>query len=86
MSLVASTGEAVIVEENGEPVAVVVSPADYQRFQQQERERLWAVVDAVGKRNADLDPDEVLRDVTEVVEAVRQELYEERKLTGERRR
>ena len=38
-------------------------------------ERAWLTVDAVRNRNAEHDPDDVLRDVTEVVESVRQERY-----------
>ena len=40
------------------------------------RERFWRAVERVGERNADKDPDDVLRDVTEAVEEVRQEMYE----------
>ncbi len=40
------------------------------------RERFWRAIERIGARNADKDPDEVLRDVTEVVEEVRQERYE----------
>ena len=39
-------------------------------------ERFWTAVEEIGERNADKDPDEVLRVVTEVVEEVRQERYE----------
>jgi hypothetical protein len=40
------------------------------------RERFWQAVERIGRRNADKDPDEILRDVTEVVEEVRRERYE----------
>lgn len=40
------------------------------------RERFWNVVQEIRERNADKDPDEVLREVTEVVEEVCQEHYE----------
>ncbi len=40
------------------------------------RERFWRAIERIGERNADKDPDEVLRDVTELVEEVRQERYE----------
>ena len=40
------------------------------------RERFWRTVARIKERNADKDPDEILRDVTEVVEEVRQEQYE----------
>lgn len=50
------------------------------------RERAWAIIEQIGERNADKDPDEVLRDVTEVVEEVRRELYDEERRTAPDRR
>jgi hypothetical protein len=41
------------------------------------RERFWEIVEQIRARNAVTDPDEVYREVTEVVEEVRQEMYEE---------
>ena len=80
-----ATREAVIIEDGGKPVMVVITPEDYERLRQaDERARLWVAIEAVGRRNADLDPDEVLRDVTETVDAVRQELHEERQLAAQR--
>jgi hypothetical protein len=43
-----------------------------------ENETLWRVVDELRARNAHLDPDEILAEVTAEVEAVRQEMYEKR--------
>jgi hypothetical protein len=39
-------------------------------------ERFRQTIERIGERNADKDPDEVMRIVTEVVEEVRQERYE----------
>jgi prevent-host-death family protein len=72
---VSSTREPVIVEEKGRPVAVIISPELFQRLQEED-ERDWAIIEAVGARNADKDPDEVLAEVTAVVEEVRRERYE----------
>jgi hypothetical protein len=47
-----------------------------EQRQAENRERFWKVVEEIGQRNADKDPDEVMRLVTEVVEEVRQEQYE----------
>jgi prevent-host-death family protein len=69
--------EAVMVERNGKPFAVVVSPEEYQTLKAQQ-ERAWQAVDQVKQRNADKSPEEVLADVTAEVEAVRQEMYEQR--------
>ena len=71
------TKEPVIVEKKGKPVAVLISPEQFETLER-DREKFWATVDQIRQRNADKDPDEVLADVTREVEAVRQEMYEER--------
>ena len=75
IDLVAATKEAVIVEEVGEPKAVLISPEDFRRIPPAEDDP-WAVIDRIRARMPDRDPDEVLREVTEIVEEVRQEHYE----------
>ena len=85
LGLVYYTKEPVIVEKKGRPFAVVISPEQYESLEK-EQERAWTVVDRVRERNADKEPDEVLREVTAEVETVRQEMYEEEKRTGKRRR
>ena len=77
------SGEPVIVEKKGRPFAVMVSPEDFERFQQLAKEQFFETVREVQQDNKDADPSEVLRDVTEAVEAVRQEEYE-RKTTARR--
>jgi prevent-host-death family protein len=64
------TNEAVIIEKKGKPVAVVISPTQYQALQEAIVHD-WAVIDALQARNADKDPEEVLTDVTAAVEEVR---------------
>ncbi len=59
--------ENVVDEEMCERVA---------RRQAEDRERFWELVQEIGEQNADEDPDEVYRFVTEIVEEVRQERYE----------
>jgi hypothetical protein len=49
--------------------------------QAENRERFWQVVEEIGERNADKDPDEVMHLVTEEVEEVRQERYEREQCT-----
>ncbi len=73
LDIVFYTKEAVIVERKGKPFAVMINPEEYEIL----LEAAWAVVDRVRERNADKDPDEGLRYITEVVEEVRQEMYEE---------
>ncbi|MCL4459325.1 MAG: type II toxin-antitoxin system Phd/YefM family antitoxin [Chloroflexi bacterium] len=85
LGLVYYTKEPVIVEKRGRPFVVVISPEQYESLQK-EQERAWAVVDRVRERNADKAPEEVLRDATAEVEAVRHEMYEEEKRASKRRR
>lgn len=79
-----STREPVVVERDGVPVVVIVTPEQWQALERTYR-RAWARIDELRARNAHLDPDGVLADVTAEVEAVRQEMHEERQRTDTRR-
>ena len=72
------TKEPVIIEKKGRPFAVVINPEQY-KIVEKEIEKAWSTIDRIRERNADKDPEEVLRDVTAVVEEVRQERYEQTK-------
>lgn len=74
---VSTTREAVILEVEGRPIAVLITPEEFESYQRME-EHDWASIEQVWASNADKDPDEVYADVTAEVEAVRQELYDER--------
>lgn len=78
-----------MVQNASKTIDDVVSPETCQRVEQRRdeiRERFWRAVERIGERNADKDPDEVMRNVTEVVEEVRQERYgRERCAQGGRR-
>lgn len=75
-----------MVERNGRPFAVVLSPEENRKLQARE-ERSWQAIDRLQEINADQDPEEVLTDVTAEVETVRQERYEQQQRTaGETRR
>jgi len=65
---------------------VVISPDEFERYRQEEKLD-WAVIERIQARNADKDPGQVLKDVTEVVEQVRQEAYDkEQKKVNKRNR
>lgn len=87
---VTATDEPIVMEDDGESVAVLVSPREYQKFRAEEDEEddVWAVLDRIRSRMPDRDPEEVMREVTEIVEEVRQEMYEEeqRARAGQSRR
>lgn len=70
--------ESVIVEKQGRPFAVVVNPDQYERFKQIAKERFFEIVDKVQAKNKNVSPKKVLKNVTRVVEEVRQNLYENR--------
>jgi prevent-host-death family protein len=63
-----------IIERNGKPYAVVISPESWQRL----LDHGWEVIDQLRAQNADKDPDEVYADVTAAVEEVRRERREQR--------
>lgn len=84
LGLVYYTKEPVVVERKGRPFAVVISPDQYAIIQK-ELEGAWQAAQQAQESNADKDPEEVLRDVTQVVEAVRQERHGKRAKTSKGR-
>ena len=73
-----ASDETIIVEDQGKPRIVVMSPEEYERYRAYVWDRGWAAVDQLHALNADKDPDEVYELVTRVVEEVRQEHYDAR--------
>ena len=78
LGLVYYNRERVIIEKKGRPFAVVINPEQYEAIEKK-MEKAWATVDRIRERYADKDAEEVVRDVTAVVEEVRQERYERSK-------
>jgi prevent-host-death family protein len=76
--------EPVIVERNGKPFAVVISPGQYEAMRK-EIDRAWKTVDDLRDRNADEDPEDVLEYVTAVVDEVRRERSGRRETDAPRR-
>lgn len=73
-------GDDVIIQRDGEAVLVAVSPARYEELAELRRWDDWQKILTIADRNEDLDPENVLRRVTEDVEEVRDRLYREGKL------
>src|SRR5437867_1024318 len=65
----------VVVEERGEPMAVLVSPDDLEELKRLDsyREDPWTVFDEIHARNRDKAPDDVEGDVAEAIAEVRAE-------------
>ncbi len=68
--------EPVIVERKGKPMAVLISPDQYERYERQVMQRFGQALDELHEANADADADEVQRDVDEAVAEVRREQRE----------
>ena len=69
------------MDRNGQPLATLTDTGTSERISEQSAEddaweRMWRAIDRIRDRNTHLNPDDVLRHVTEVVEEVRQERYE----------
>lgn len=68
--------EAVVVERKGRPMAVLISPEQWERYQELAKASFFAAADRLHELNRDESPEEVERIVAEEVEAVRRERYE----------
>src|SRR4051794_3821228 len=71
--------EVVTIEKKGKPYAVIISPEEYEQYKEAARKAFAATVAGIQAKNVGVDEKEVMEDVTKVVEAVRQEMYERRK-------
>lgn len=74
--------EAVIVEKQGRPFAVVIDPEafkQYEEFRTAAKKRFFEIVAEIQAANKNRDFEKVFRDVTKEVEAVRKSRYERRK-------
>jgi len=71
----------IVVEEEGKPVAALISPRDLARLDRLDAQRKEAakVFDEIHRRNRDVDPDEVERDVAEALTEVRAEERERKR-------
>ncbi len=77
LGLVYYSKEAVIVEKQGRPFAVVISPEDYERLIKERQER-FAVLDRIRARNQEVTPEEAEADAEREIAASRRERKESR--------
>jgi len=74
---VKKTKKPVVVMANNNPQAAIISLEMLDRYNAiVEEYELWNMIDQIRAKNADKNEDEVMKDVTEAVEEVRQEMYE----------
>ena len=76
LSRVRQGDRAEIVDADGTALAVMMSPLDLERYEERTRRDFFDIVADIHARNWDVDPDEVLRDVTAVVEEIRKGRHE----------
>ena len=67
--------EIVTVEKKGKPYAVIMSPEEYAKYKEIAKKALMATVAKIQAKNVNVNEDEVIKDVTQAVEEVRQEMY-----------
>jgi prevent-host-death family protein len=70
--------ETVIVEKAGKPFVVVISPEQYAQYQDLVRERAMQAMARVHQRNESVDPEQLEREIADLVEQVREERYAQR--------
>lgn len=70
---VANSDETIIVEKAGRPVAVLISPEQYERYLGHLESRFAAAVEEIRHRNERRHPNAVQREVSEIVKLVRRE-------------
>jgi len=63
-------GDQYIIERSGKPMAAVVPVEQYEQWQR-ERDAFFALVDKIHARNANVDPDELEKDIAAAVREVR---------------
>lgn len=68
--------QPIVLEREGQPLAVLITLHQFEEYQEFVTQRFMGAVQAIHERNTAADPDEVMREVTEAVEAVRQAAYE----------
>lgn len=77
---VKKTNQPIIVINRNKPDVAIMSIDALQEYNRLKSDKLdWSIIDEIRALNADKDPEEVYKEVTEEVEAVRQEKYEKEK-------
>jgi hypothetical protein len=61
------------MERSGRPMAVPVSFDDYQRWQRLAKDQVFAMIEAVQKRNAKAPSGELERDIRDALKSLRQQ-------------
>lgn len=63
--------DSFIIERSGRPMAVLVSIEDYQRWQRLAKDQVFAMIEAVQKRNAQVPSADLERDMRDALKSLR---------------
>jgi len=63
-------GEQFVIQKAGKPMAVIISPSEYEAYRKR-REKDMSALDEIRKKNKEAKVEEVERDVKEAIRAVR---------------
>ena len=63
-------GDQFIIQRAGKPMAVVISPAEYEAYMKQ-RKKDMDILDHIRRKNEGAETEEVEKDIQEAVDAVR---------------
>lgn len=70
--------QSVVVERKGRPFAVVINPEEYEKYEkykQAAKKRISEIMEEIQMASENAEYEEVLKDVTEAVEEVRQQKH-----------
>lgn len=65
-------GDQVVIERAGKPMAVVISPSEYEAYRKQ-REQDMKVFDEIREKSKGIESEAIEKDVQEAIEVVRRE-------------
>ena len=68
--------ETVTIEKKGKPYAVIISPTEYQRYKEIAKKAFMTTVANIQEKNTNTKEKEVMKNITQITEEVRQQMYE----------
>ncbi len=71
--------EVATVEKKGKSYAVIIGPTQYEAFQRAAKEKLFTMLNRFQHRNTQYTKDKIMKNVTELVEELRQDMYDKGK-------
>ena len=68
--------EVITVEKKGKPYAVIMNSEEFEKYKETARKRLGGIIADIQANNANVNEEEAMKEITQVVEEVRQKNYE----------